>query len=326
MRTTSCAQHYQAISVKIKKLIYRDLIMNFPINHIASLCKYTGISFTAGAITHGFFSGERSFWTAAFGIVIYLIGGTLEKLAHPEKDHSWTDVLVIGIVASIGLGFFTGGLQHFPDSPARSAWVVPVGFVMSLFAMYLIEGRNTVAIKPVLTYGLISLVIITGASFYALNYFNEHGSDGHSHSHSQSQGQSHGHDSDHAKQAESAVTAESALASIKEVRIEVGDQMRFSPAQWEAKSGEQIRIILVNKGRVDHELVIGLEKEILAHAKEMANPGTKGHHHTNEISAKPGQQAERIWTFKEPGKYVMACFEPGHYEAGMKGVITVSAQ
>ena len=38
--------------------------MNFPLSHISSLCKYTGISFTAGAITHGFFSGERAIWTA----------------------------------------------------------------------------------------------------------------------------------------------------------------------------------------------------------------------------------------------------------------------
>ena len=72
--------------------------MNFPLSHISSLCKYTGISFTAGAITHGFFSGERAIWTAAFGIAIYLVGGILEKIANPDKDHSWTDVLVIGIV------------------------------------------------------------------------------------------------------------------------------------------------------------------------------------------------------------------------------------
>jgi hypothetical protein len=51
--------------------------------------------------------------------VIYLVGDALEKFINPNKDHSWTDVLVVGIVASIGLGFFTGGLQHFPDSPAR---------------------------------------------------------------------------------------------------------------------------------------------------------------------------------------------------------------
>jgi uncharacterized cupredoxin-like copper-binding protein len=99
--------------------------------------------------------------------------------------------------------------------------------------------------------------------------------------------------------------------------------MRFSPAIWEAQADEPIRIILVNKGKVDHELVIGSEKEIIAHAKEMASPGAKGHHHTNEVSAKPGQQAELVWIFKKPGQYAMACFEPGHYEAGMKGIINV---
>ena len=277
--------------------------MNFPLSHISSLCKYTGISFTAGAITHGFFSGERAIWTAVFGIAIYLVGGTLEKIANPDKDHSWTDVLAIGIVASIGLGFFTGGLQHFPDSPARSSWVVPVGFAMSLLAMYLMEGKGKVQGKSVLIYGGISLVVVIAASLYSLSYFNEHGSDGHSHDHG----------------APTQVLA----PSMRELRIEVDDGMRFIPAKWEAQAGEPIRIILVNKGKVDHELVIGSENEIITHAKEMASPGAKGHHHTNEISAKPGQQAELVWTFKKPGQYAMACFEPGHYEAGMKGVINV---
>ncbi len=280
--------------------------MNFPLSHISSLCKYTGISFTAGAITHGFFSGERAIWTAVFGIVIFLVGGILEKIANPDKDHSWTDVLVIGIVASIGLGFFTGGLQHFPDSPDRSSWVVPVGFAMSLLAMYLMEGKGKIEIKGVLIYGGISLALVIAASVYALSYFNQHGGDGHSHDH--------------------AMPAQVVAPSLKEIRVEVDDTMRFSPATWEAQAGEPIRIILANKGKVDHELVIGTEKEIIAHAKEMASPSAKGHHHTNEISAKPGQQAELVWTFKKPGQYAMACFEPGHYEAGMKGVINVVAK
>jgi uncharacterized cupredoxin-like copper-binding protein len=282
--------------------------MNFPLSHIASLCKYTGISFTAGAITHGFFSEERAIWTAVFGVVIYLVGGIIEKIANPDKDHSWTDVLAIGIVASIGLGFFTGGLQHFPDSPARSSWVVPVGFAMSLLAMYLMEGKGKVKVKSVMIYGGISLALVIAASLYSLSYFNEHGGSGHGHSH------------DHG------TPAQATTQSMKEFRIEVDDMMRFSPAIWEAQAGEPIRIILVNKGKVDHELVIGTEKEIVAHAKEMASPGAKGHHHTNEISAKPGQQVELVWTFKKPGQYAMACFEPGHYEAGMKGVINVVAK
>ena len=227
--------------------------------------------------------------TAVFGVVIYLVGGIIEKIANPDKDHSWTDILVIGIVASIGLGFFTGGLQHFPDSPGRSFWVVPIGFAMSLLAMYLMEGKGKVKVKSALIYGGISLALVIAASLYSLSYFNEHGGDGRSHSHG----------------APAPVTTQ----AIKEVRIEVDDTMRFSPAIWEAEAGVPIRIILINKGKVDHELVIGTEKEIVAHAKEMASPGSKGHHHTNEISAKPGQQAELAWAFKKPGQYAMACFE-----------------
>ena len=157
--------------------------MKFLLNHIASLCKYTGISFTAGAITHGFFSEERAILTAVFGIGTYLIGGTLEKISNPDKDHSWTDVLAIGVVASIGLGFFTGGLQHFPDSPVRSSWVVPVGFVMSLLAMYLMEGKGKVKIKTVVIYGAISSALVIAASLYTLSYYSEHARDGHSHDH-----------------------------------------------------------------------------------------------------------------------------------------------
>jgi uncharacterized cupredoxin-like copper-binding protein len=301
--------------------------MNFPLSHIATLCKYTGISFTAGSITHGSFSSERSYLTAAIGICIYLLGGILEKIAHPDKNHSWSDLLIIGIVASIGLGFFTGGLQHFPDSPERSAWVVPVGFVMSLLAMYLMEGKSRVKLSKVLTYGAISFALVTGASLLALNYFHTHGS---SHEHDHGHGQTDRHTRtqahDHGQSSSNSVSPTTPATPMRELLIEADDTMQFKPAVWSAVSGEPVRITLVNKGKVDHELVIGTETEILQHAKDMANPNaSSNHHHTNEIVAKPGQRAQLVWTFKEAGTYAMACFETVHYEAGMKGVIKVTA-
>lgn len=293
---------------------------NFQLNHIASLCKYTGISFIAGAITHGFFSGERSFWTATIGIAIYLLSGILEKIANPEKNHTWTNLLAIGIIASIGLGFFTGGLQHFPDSPARSSWVVPIGFAMSLLAMYLIEGKGVVKLKSVLTYGAASLTVVTLLSVMTLFYFDEYGTNAHGHSHGESHAQDHGQQNE----AKDSTVAKNE-ATIREIRIVVDNQMRFTPSNWSVNAGETVLITLDNQGQIVHELVIGKEKEILAHAKEMLSPSKKGHQHTNEISAKPGKQASFKWTFKEAGQYAMACFEPGHYEAGMKGVIQVMA-
>ena len=49
------------------------------------LLRYTGISFISGAVNHGFFSGERSLWTAAIGMVLFVLGAVLE---HRSTEHS----------------------------------------------------------------------------------------------------------------------------------------------------------------------------------------------------------------------------------------------
>lgn len=35
------------------------------------------------------------------------------------------------------------------------------------------------------------------------------------------------------------------------------------------------------------------------------------------------QKGEVVWLFNEPGQFEYACLLPGHFEAGMKGVIEV---
>jgi len=116
----------------------------FQHHHGAMLLKYSGISFISGAVNHGFFSGERSLWTAAAGMALFVLGAVLEhRLAQDPSQASrgLLRTLIIGSLLSIGLGFFTGGLQHFPDSPARSAWVVPLGFLISVPALAL-DGKH----------------------------------------------------------------------------------------------------------------------------------------------------------------------------------------
>jgi uncharacterized cupredoxin-like copper-binding protein len=44
------------------------------------------------------------------------------------------------------------------------------------------------------------------------------------------------------------------------------------------------------------------------------------------VAVEPGQTAELLWTFSSAGTWGMACFEPGHCEAGMKGVVQVVAK
>jgi hypothetical protein len=119
---------------------------NFQQHHGAMLLKYSGISFISGAVNHGFFSGERSLWTALVGMVLFVLGAWLEHRWQPVSADTprsgLMKTLAIGSLLSIGLGFFTGGLQHFPDSPERSAWVVPLGFFVSVLALGLSAPRD----------------------------------------------------------------------------------------------------------------------------------------------------------------------------------------
>jgi len=96
--------------------------MKFQSEHIATLAKYAGISFVAGAVNHGFFSERRSFVTAGVGVICFLIGAAMEMKATPDGTKRWADLLGFGIVASVGLGFFTGGLQPPTRPGAASGW------------------------------------------------------------------------------------------------------------------------------------------------------------------------------------------------------------
>jgi uncharacterized cupredoxin-like copper-binding protein len=303
--------------------------MNLPTAHFATLCKYAGISFIAGAVNHGFFSGERSLLTAAIGVLVYLLGGILEMRASPDGSQRWVDLLGLGIVSSIGLGFFTGGLQHFPDSPARSAWVVPLGFAMSLLAYWLMQGRDRAPLRTVLGYGVGTGAVVLAGSLIAWQMLPDPGGDGHDHA-------SHSHEASPAPAAAalpppssadavSSQPAASASAPMRELRIEMDDTMRFSPSVLTVTAGERVRLVVVNRGKLTHELVIGTAAELAHHQSEMKSGSAAHHHHSDsEISVEAGQSREVVRSFDKSGELGIACFEPGHYEAGMKGTLTVS--
>lgn len=289
--------------------------MTFTTTHLSTVLRYGGISFIAGAVNHGFFSESRSLWTAGFGVLFYLLGEWLEMRNQPEAGKTWRDVLGVGIVFSIGIGFFTGGLQHFPDSPDRSLWVVPLGFALSVIAMHFMGGTDTANRKNVAIYGLIATAVVIAGSVLAWRVL-----DGSAHGHGAS-GHAHG-------PAASAPVAASAsvAASTREVTIEMTDHMRFTPDQLQVKQGETIRFTVKNSGKMRHEWVIGNEKELVEHAAEMKKMKAGSHKHdmANAISLGAGEQGTLTWTFDKAEPLAMACFEPGHYEAGMRGAINVT--
>lgn len=106
--------------------------------------------------------------------------------------------------------------------------------------------------------------------------------------------------------------------------------MRFTPDKLQVREGETIRFVVSNQDQVPHELVIGDMASQMEHRKEMSgmmNMGMKMEHKDpNAVSMEPGEQKNLIWTFTKAGNLEFDCNVPGHYEAGMKGDISVVAK
>lgn len=277
------------------------------------LLKYSGISFISGAVNHGFFSGERSLWTAAVGIVLFVLGALLEhRLSDSprERDQSLMRTLTLGTLLSIGLGFFTGGLQHFPDSPARSAWVVPLGFVISVPALALSGGFEWR--RSSMVYAWLLVVLVTGLSYGAWQWLERNPQ-------WMQSGHSHG---DRASGID--VTA---LQVTRVVEVRMDDKMRIYPDQLEFQAGQAVRLVVHNAGRLPHELVLGSAEQIREHAQQMKQGQAHAHNHgaagAAAIEVEPGKTGELVLRFAQPGRFEMACLIPGHYEAGMRGRLTV---
>ena len=107
------------------------------------------------------------------------------------------------------------------------------------------------------------------------------------------------------------------------VRVVMSDDMKFTPASIAVKRGETIRFVLSNAGRIKHEMVLGTMVELKAHAEMMRKMPGMEHADPNMLTLAPGETGELIWRFTKAGSFDFACLEPGHFEAGMKGRISV---
>ena len=301
------------------------MTVSFQSQHASMLLKYAGISFISGAVNHGFFSGERSLWTAAIGIVLFVFGAWWEHhltSSTAETPKTLLQTLLWGTLLSIGLGFFTGGLQHFPDSPARSAWVVPTGFFVSVIALA-VNGDFRWSRA---TWMYVAIVgALTGAGSYAAwQWLEANPQAPHSH-------ETHSHDSVAMPTPSASSTPLVAQTITRSVTLHMDDKMRFTPNAVPVQAGETIRFIVHNDGAVAHEFVVGNHAEIQAHAavmRDMAAGAVHNHAHGAgaALRVEAGKMGEIVVTFPRAESLEMACLIPGHFEAGMFGKIDVSSE
>jgi len=119
------------------------------------------------------------------------------------------------------------------------------------------------------------------------------------------------------------IAGQSAQAT-RTITIVMTDAMRFTPDTLTVQEGDTVRFVVRNQGRMLHEMVIGTSNELAKHAALMAKFPNMAHDEPYMVHVDPGKTGEIVWTFNRAGRFEFACLIAGHYEAGMRGTLTVN--
>lgn len=107
------------------------------------------------------------------------------------------------------------------------------------------------------------------------------------------------------------------------IRVTGNDKMRFSPSRIAVRQGDTVRFVFINAGKLKHEAMLGTLDELKQHAEWMKKfPGME-HDEPFMVHVEPDHSGEMVWQFTQAGEFHFACLIPGHFEAGMVGLIVV---
>ncbi len=108
------------------------------------------------------------------------------------------------------------------------------------------------------------------------------------------------------------------------IQVETTDTLRFVPDHLDVRVGETIAFEIRNAGNQPHEFFIGTPADQQQHEREMVEDGAPMHAEPGQIDVPTGKTVQLVYTFNDPGTLEYGCHIPGHYSAGMRGMITVS--
>jgi uncharacterized cupredoxin-like copper-binding protein len=114
--------------------------------------------------------------------------------------------------------------------------------------------------------------------------------------------------------------ATSAATERPEVAVNI-NHSRFAPDELRVESGTTVRFVIHNRDPIDHEFILGdatvqRRHENGTHAEHDAVPG--------EVSVPAGKTRSTSFTFAEPGRLIIGCHLPGHYDYGMRADVIVA--
>jgi uncharacterized cupredoxin-like copper-binding protein len=120
--------------------------------------------------------------------------------------------------------------------------------------------------------------------------------------------------------ASSAKTGGAVAATDGQVTVTT-TEFAFSPMEITTKPGK-LKLTLVNDGKVEHEIVV-LKTNQAAGAMKVSGGRVSESTSVGEVSETAAGATKSTTLDLKAGKYVIVCNISGHYQAGMRGTLTV---
>jgi uncharacterized cupredoxin-like copper-binding protein len=116
-----------------------------------------------------------------------------------------------------------------------------------------------------------------------------------------------------------------ATEAARTVKVTTLDAMTFQPSRINVSAGETVTFVVTNTGRAVHDFTLGDAAMQQQHADAMAHiPAGMAHDSPNSITLAPRTTKELTWRFGDTATLEYGCHQPRHYQAGMRGQITVA--
>lgn len=113
---------------------------------------------------------------------------------------------------------------------------------------------------------------------------------------------------------------------VRTIHIDMNDEMEYLPNGLRVQAGDTVKFVVRNNGKAMHELVLGTMEELKEHAELMRKHPTMEHDEPYMAHVQPGKTETIVWQFTRPGAFYYGCLLPGHFEAGMVGIVRVRAR
>jgi len=130
-------------------------------------------------------------------------------------------------------------------------------------------------------------------------------------------------------------------AGARTIEIQVGDNMRFTPARVDARPGERLHVVLKDVGTMPktamaHNFVLlrkgadpktFADRSLAARDTDFIGPAVKDQVLASTRLVGPGETADVTFAAPEKGgDYIFICSFPGHFAVGMRGTLVVSVR